>query len=229
VQANGETSVVEGLTPRALRLLACSPDTDEDVDLDGLISRRRETDENGYGGNANDDDAETTGGGQGGLDTIRLERPRKRRRPASSLTSAAKTRAPTTLAQLLSAAPPDLLAVATQPQMRGGAFWAGGVSGNVGFVTRARRLVYEYLRAGDGGVLDGWDEKVFESPKEGEEEDDEDEAGVSSAERGKARKGKAKRKARGGSGKRPTIENAIVRVEGWSVEPFVCPECRSAI
>jgi len=41
-------------------------------------------------------------------------------------------------------------------QAQGGAFWEGsqrGVSGNVGFVTRAR-FVYSYLRASWGDV--GW-------------------------------------------------------------------------
>jgi len=216
VRANGDASMV-GPTPRALRLLACSPDTDENVDLAGLILRRREADEEER---TAIDDAEIAGG-KDDSDAIRLERPRKRQRPSSPSPSAAKNPA-STLSQLLSAVPPDLLAVATQPQVRGGAFWEGGISGNVGFVTRARRLVYEYLRASDGGVLDGWEETVFGPPQEVEEDDE----ASASAERGQAHRGKAKR---GEVGKRPTIENAIVRVNGWSVEPFVCPECKSAI
>ncbi|KIM41505.1 hypothetical protein M413DRAFT_445493 [Hebeloma cylindrosporum] len=218
-----------GLTPRALRLLACSPDADEDVDLAGLILQGGEDHE----GNAERkeqkksvEDAGTTGD-EDELDTIRLEPPRKRQRqtrnqprstssqPSSS--TAAETNPAPTLDKLLSAAPPKLLSIATQPLVRGGAFWEGGVSGNLGIVTRARRLVYAYLKAGgDDGILDGWEEVVF-GVVQGEEGKDEanDENGT--------RKGE-----KDDEGDGVKIKNAIVRVDG-GLQPFLCPVCSSAI
>ena len=228
-EANETTA---GLTPRALRLLACSPDTDEDVDLAGLIfqgGRDEEREVEGMMGKGKEkavENGETTGD-EDELDTIRLEPPRKRQRQArsyprstssqpSSSTAAEMHPAPP-LDQLLSALPPDLLSIATQPQVRGAAFGEGGVSGNVGLVTRARRFVYAYLRAGgDEDMLDEWEEVVFGIVR------GEDDQGVevgTDGEKG-TRKGKKAEK-----GERATIKNAIVR----GLQPFVCPVCRSAI
>jgi len=221
-----------GLTPRALRLLACSPDTDESVDLAGLILQGGGDEERevegmmGKGKEKAVEDGETTGG-EDELDTIRLEPPRKRQRQARnyqrstssqpSSSTAAETHPAPTLDQLLSALPPDLLSIATQAQVRGAAFWEGGVSGNLGLVTRARRFVYAYLRAGgDEDMLDGWEEVVFGVVGA---EDDQDEEVEMDGEKA-TRKGK-----KGEKGERATIQNAIVR----GLQPFVCPVCRSAI
>lgn len=56
------------------------------------------------------------------------------------------------LDEILSPLPHDLLRIAQQPMVRGGAFPAGGVSGNVGFVSRARLLVYKILSEGGGAT-----------------------------------------------------------------------------
>jgi hypothetical protein len=221
-----------GLTPRALRLLACSPDTDEDVDLAGLIlqgggDEEREVEGMMKRGKEKAIQDGGTTGDEDELDTIRLGPPRKRQRQAKShpratssqpsSSTAAEVHPALTLDQLLSAVPPKLLSIATQAQVRGGAFLQGGVSGNVGFVTRARRLVYAYLRAGgDEGMLDGWEEVVFGVVREEEGQDEQDGGNGT-------RKGKKEAK-----GKQATIQNAIVRVEG-GLQPFVCPVCKSAI
>ena len=216
-----------GLTPRALRLLACSPDTDEDVDLAGLIleaGRDEETEVEGMmkkGKERAVEDGVTTGD-EDELDTIRLAPPRKRQRQARnrrrstssqpSSSTAAETQPAPTLDELLSTLPQDLLSIATQAQVRGGAFQAGGVSGNIGLVTRARRFVYAYLRAGgDEAMLDGWKEAVLGAVN-GEEDE---EVGTDGTRKGKKE----------GKGERPTIQNAIVK----GLQPFVCPVCRSAI
>lgn len=219
-----------GLTPRELRLLACSPDTDEDVDLAGLILQGGGDEEREIEGmmrkERGKEKAVRTTRDEDELDTIRLEPARKKQRQAKShpqstssqpsSSTAAETHPTPTLDQLLSAVPPELLSIATQAQVRGGAFWQGGVSGNVGFVTRARRLVYAYLReGGDEGILDGWEEVVFGIVSQ--ESPDEEDAGNGT-----------RKENRDEEAERATIQNAIVRVEG-GLQPFVCPVCRSAI
>jgi len=66
---------------------------------------------------------------------------------------------------MLSSLPDDLLRIAQQPMVRGGAFPAGGVSGNVGFVAQARLLIYKMLSVGEGTTNvtddDDWRKKVF--------------------------------------------------------------------
>ena len=231
VKAEADQSAA-GLTPRALRLLACSPDTDEHVDLAGLILQGGGDEERevegmmGKGKEKAVGDGEATGD-EDELDTIRLEPPRKKQRQARnhprstssqpSSSTAAETHPGATLDRLLSAVPPDLLSIATQAQVRGGAFWEGGVSGNFGLVTRARRFVYAYLKAGgDEGMLDGWEDVIFGVAR-GEDDQDED---VGMDDGNGTRKGK-----KGEKGDRVTIQNAIVR----GLQPFVCPVCSSAI
>lgn len=130
---------------RALRLLACSPDTDDEVDLESLIpittilnNAHHESD-------------------------TEIEPPKKKRRgrPKNILSSPSEVvlQQPHTLIQVLSTLPPDLLQVAQQPLVRGGAFAKGGVAGNIGAVTRARRIVYHVLECGE--VPDDWEEKLF--------------------------------------------------------------------
>ena len=52
--------------------------------------------------------------------------------------------------------PADLLLIAQQPIVRGGAFSAGGVAGNISDVVGARRIVYEALQG--KLVPDTWEE-----------------------------------------------------------------------
>ena len=130
---------------RALQLLACSPDTDDEVDLESLIpittilnNAHHESD-------------------------TEIEPPKKKRRgrPKNILSSPSEVvlQQPHTLIQVLSTLPPDLLQVAQQPLVRGGAFAKGGVAGNIGAVTRARRIVYQVLEGGE--VPHDWEEKLF--------------------------------------------------------------------
>jgi len=60
--------------------------------------------------------------------------------------------------ELLGALPPDLVLVAQQPIVRGASFALGGVAGNVGWVVRARRMVYDAL---DGTpVPEDWEAEI---------------------------------------------------------------------
>ncbi|KAJ3504490.1 hypothetical protein NLJ89_g7907 [Agrocybe chaxingu] len=118
--------------------------------------------------------------------------------------------------------------------VRGGAFDKGGVSGNVGIVTRARRLVYAYLSEAGGGTggsdVEVWEEKVF---------------GMSVDEKAQERaiawdkENAAQAGPKGigvGIGGRDSLdsvglENAIVKIDGSKkpLPPFVCPKCKSAV
>ena len=126
---------------RALRLLACSPDTDDEIDLQSLIPIT--IIHKDY-----DSDAEP---------------PKKKRRgrgkniPSSPIETVLQQSS--TVTQVLSTLPPNLLLVAQQPLVRGAAFAAGGVAGNIGAVTRARRIVYQVLEGGE--VPDDWEEILF--------------------------------------------------------------------
>ena len=126
---------------RALRLLACSPDTNNEVDLESLIPISI------VQGNA------------------QLKPPNKKRRGGRqpknvpSSPTEVELQQPHTLTQVLSTLPPDLLNIAQQPMVRGGAFRFGGVAGNIGAVTRARRIVYEVLEGGD--MPDDWEAEVL--------------------------------------------------------------------
>ena len=130
---------------RALRFLACSPDTDDEIDLESLIPITV-IHKNAH----NESDTE-------------IEPPKKKRRgrPKKILSSPTEAvlQPPRTLTQVLSTLPPDLLQVAQQPLVRGGAFAIGGVAGNIGAVTRARRIVYQVLEGEE--VPDDWEEMLF--------------------------------------------------------------------
>lgn len=125
---------------RALRLLACSPDTDDEIDLQSLIPITIVH----------------------GSDT-EIEPPKKKRRgrPKNIPSTPTETvlQQPHTLTEVLSTLPPELLQIAQQPLVRGGAFAVGGVAGNIGAVTRARRIVYQILEGGE--VPDDWEEMLF--------------------------------------------------------------------
>ena len=130
---------------RALRLLACSPDTDDAIDLGSLIPltivHKKSQPES---------------------DTDEPPKKKRRGRPSKNIPSSpteAVLQQPRTLSEVLSTLPPDLLNIAQQPLVRGGAFALGGVAGNIGAVTRARRIVYQVLEGGE--VPDGWEEMVF--------------------------------------------------------------------
>jgi len=193
---------------RALRLLACSPDTDDEINLESLISHsvaHRAVTSEDYGSVP---------------DTEGKQPRKKRRRTRSSLTSSAlpalrydpasapllrtRTRTRTkqqdsakpSLSTILSKIPPQLLQVAQQPLVRGAAFTLGGVSGNIGFVTRARRLVYQILE-GTADLTDKWEDQVFPSSTEYNH----------------------------------GVQNAIVKIPGskQALPPVICPHCRSAI
>ena len=148
------------LTDRSFRLLACSPDTDETVNLETLIPKA-----------SDDKDAEEQDASSGDSDTDSSARPKKKRRGPSQrkATTRKSTSARTlhkereSLTTVLSTVPPDLIRVAIQPLVRGGAFRAGGVAGNIGMVTRARRLIYVALQmgGGPGSVPDDWEDLVF--------------------------------------------------------------------
>ncbi|KAF5325495.1 hypothetical protein D9619_009724 [Psilocybe cf. subviscida] len=69
------------------------------------------------------------------------------------------------LTKALADLPEDLVEVAQQPMVRGAAFQEGGVSGNIGFVTRAREIVYDFLESGN--VPESWESAVFEPLKPG--------------------------------------------------------------
>ncbi|KAF9485638.1 hypothetical protein BDN70DRAFT_534900 [Pholiota conissans] len=133
---------------RALRLLACSPDTDDFVDLESLIPLTVIS-------TAVEDDAEA------------VDPPKKKRRgrPPKKAPAApsheALVQPPRSLAAALAEIPPELREIAEQPMVRGNAFVLGGVSGNIGFVTRARRLVYQILEG--SSVPDDWMLQVFAS------------------------------------------------------------------
>ncbi|KAF8153107.1 hypothetical protein B0H34DRAFT_91636 [Crassisporium funariophilum] len=138
----------EKIESRALRLLTCSPDTNDVVDLESLIPITVVPTKTQH-----DSDSEPP------------EPPKKKRRgrPAKNPPPASPKETllqqPLTLSAALALLPPDLLEVAQQPLVRGGAFSVGGVSGNIGTVTRARRLVYHILEGAD--VPDNWEELVF--------------------------------------------------------------------
>ncbi|PPQ79081.1 hypothetical protein CVT25_002306 [Psilocybe cyanescens] len=134
---------------RSFRLLACSPDTDDNVDLQSLIPLTVQSPAK------LDDEAEESD----------APPPLKKKRKGRGFTAkkrapAAPPRWPTrTLADTLGELPFDLLHVAEQPLVRGAAFANGGVSGNIAFVTRARRLVYKLLQ---GEPLPArWEDVVF--------------------------------------------------------------------
>jgi hypothetical protein len=136
--AGNDNATISPSQSRALRLLACSPDTDDEIDLQSLIpiTINHESD---------------------------TEPPKKKRRgrPKNIPSSPTETvlQQPRTLTQVLSTLPSDLLQVAQQPLVRGGAFAIGGVAGNIGAVTRARRMVYQVLEGGE--VPDDWEEMLF--------------------------------------------------------------------
>ena len=130
---------------RDLRLLACSPDTDDEVNLESLIPMTIIHKDVHH-----ESDAE-------------IEPPKKKRRGRPKNIPSSPTEVvlqqPRTLTQVLSTLPPELLQVAQQPLVRGGAFAVGGVAGNIGAVTRARRIVYQILEGGE--VPDNWEEMLF--------------------------------------------------------------------
>ncbi|KAF4613128.1 hypothetical protein D9613_011078 [Agrocybe pediades] len=126
---------------RALRLLACSPDTDDEVDLLSLIPLSVQV--------VSPNTPES--------------RPSKKRRGKESAIPpppvSTRSQDSSRLTKALSAIPADLLKVAQQPIVRGGAFVLGGVAGNVSFVTRARRLTYHILQGND--VPADWKDQIF--------------------------------------------------------------------
>ncbi|KAG6857511.1 hypothetical protein H0H87_002136 [Tephrocybe sp. NHM501043] len=123
---------------------------------------------------------------------------------------------------LLASLPPDLVRIAQQPIVRGRAFYAGGLSGNLSAVVAARRTVYTALLRREAGEdaknygLDGWEERV--GPIERalvklKNSDRLDDAGRRSKAQGKGRRG---RKRKGSE-------------EEEGIIPLLCPLCRCAI
>jgi hypothetical protein len=108
-----------------LRLLASSPDSDEEVVLGDLLARSGP--------------------------------PKKKRRgrPSKSIDKDTITHS---IEAALSNLPPDLLLVAQQQIVRGATFGAGGVTGNVSAVVRARKIVYEALEG--TSVSERWKENL---------------------------------------------------------------------
>jgi len=111
------------------------------------------------------------------------------------------------VAEVLSTLPTNLVNIAIQPLVRGGAFPAGGVAGNIGMVTQSRRLVYAALQMGGGpeSVPEDWQDKVFG--------DDRQVLGV---------------------GLENAIvdvkwDGSVLGKKDKMLPPFLCPNCRSAI
>lgn len=154
--ASAASSSSPSSASRALRLLACSPDTDDNVDLESLVALTMV-----QVSLTNDDDASDV-----------EKPPKKKRRGRPSKIATAEPASPVevraqpvrALADTLADLPPLLLQVAQQPMVRGAAFKPGGVSGNIGFVTRARRLVYQILEG--SSLPEDWEAQVFGVHKE---------------------------------------------------------------
>ena len=124
------------LSPRCLRLLACSPDMDVTLDPWALILHND-------GATESSSDLDVDG-----------KKPATVRRHTET----------TSFESILATISPDLLTIAIQPLVRGGAFVAGGVAGNIGMVTKARRLVYAALQMGGGeeaAIPKNWMDTVF--------------------------------------------------------------------
>ncbi|KAJ6622794.1 hypothetical protein B0H10DRAFT_2012909 [Mycena sp. CBHHK59/15] len=87
------------------------------------------------------------------------EPPKKKRRASKNKSNSSSAPAidPT---PLLAPLPPTLVSAAAQPIVKGAAFPAGGVVGNIAAVVAARRLVYDALLREDHSVPDGWEEFV---------------------------------------------------------------------
>jgi hypothetical protein len=112
---------------------------------------------------------------------------------------------PAPLESVLATIPPDLITIATQPLVRGGAFIAEGVAGNIGMVTKARRLVHTALQMGGGeDAVPGWEDTVFGEDREVIN------VGLKNAV------------------VRVTFEEGLPKRDK-GLPPFVCPNCKSAI
>uniref|UniRef100_A0A8H7XQB5 BAH domain-containing protein n=1 Tax=Psilocybe cubensis TaxID=181762 RepID=A0A8H7XQB5_PSICU len=133
---------------RSFRLLSCSPDTDETINLQSLIplTVQSPTELN---------EAEE----------IVISRPamkkRKGRRSVikNHVPSAPPRRPKQTIVEALGSVPFELLHIAEQPLVRGAAFANGGISGNIAFVTRARRLLYKLLQGEP--MPERWEDEIF--------------------------------------------------------------------
>jgi hypothetical protein len=137
---------------RALRLLACSPDTDDVVDLESLIPLTV------VSSLVPDDDDDSN------QPPKKKRRGRPSKKTPTSTSHEALVQEPRSLAAILAEIPPALLETAQQPMVRGGAFVSGGISGNLAFVTRARRLAYQILEG--SAVPEDWEELVFGPPED---------------------------------------------------------------
>ncbi|KAG5338699.1 hypothetical protein C0989_006564 [Termitomyces sp. Mn162] len=149
---------------------------------------------------------------------------------------------------LLASLPPDLVQIAEQPIVRGAAWHTGGLSGNLGAVVRARRIVYKAVLGGGWNseeeeyALDGWEEKVgvvkravveLDSRSSVTEEahgDKGDEAGAREGE-GEVEGNKTKEKGRGRRRRRKasTTTRKVDDHDNEGVLPFLCPQCQGAI
>ncbi|KAF8909646.1 hypothetical protein CPB84DRAFT_1765103 [Gymnopilus junonius] len=218
---------------RALRLLACSPDTDDPVDLEFLVPLTMIS----VGPSTSQRDAEA----DEDSDTIVAQPPKKKRRgpgrPPSSRKVPSSSQAqnqiqePRSLASVLSEIPSDLLEIAQQPMVRGGAFIKGGVSGNIGFVTRARRLVYKILE-GEKGIAE-MTQRV-DVPLNVNVNGSKSTNGGSGGVSGNLNMMKWEEEVFGADrreGFDVDEENAIVRIAGSrkTLPALVCPHCRSVI
>jgi len=111
-----------------VHLLASSPDSDSTVILEDLIA------------------------------TSEPPKKRPRGRPSKSQAQDDQIAAVRRAEHFLGTLPPDLVLVAQQPIVRGAAFGAGGVVGNVRMVVQARRMVYEALQG--TSLSEGWVEEL---------------------------------------------------------------------
>ena len=91
-------------------------------------------------------------------DLVQSSEPPKKKRRGRPSNSKAQNPPPRSVEEVLQTVPSDLLLIAQQPIVRGGSFYAGGVSGNVSAVVYARRIVYDALR---GTVVpEGWEAEL---------------------------------------------------------------------
>lgn len=189
------------LSGRDLRLLACSPDTNDNIDLHALIpssDTQMVVESDSEGVRPGDDDFDEQ-------ETVprKIGPPRGRPKPKDAPNSRAVERP--SLDSILATIPSDLLTIAIQPLVRGGAFVEGGIAGNIGMVSRGRRLVYTALQMGSGKYVDSdWEDTVF-----GEDRDLSEVELKNAVVRVTFNEGRAEKDD--------------------GLPPFVCPHCKSAI
>ncbi len=78
--------------------------------------------------------------------------------PARRSSRSKKAHPERTIEELLKGLPDELVRVAKQPMVKGAKYPQGGIVGNITWVSRARRMVYDALC--DFGVPDDWKDSI---------------------------------------------------------------------